>query len=525
MFMVKNSVVLVVLDGVGVAPAGSHNAVALAHLPNFKRLTETQKVLTLGAAGKYVGLNPDQMGNSEVGHNTMGAGQIIPQISQVVDQAFASGTVFQTPIWQNVINNVKSHQSTLHFMGIFSDGKVHSDISHLEQMLAQAFKQGIARVRLHILTDGRDVPPQSEPKYIQRIEQFIQQIGAQDYKIASGGGRMTITADRYENDWGMVEKGWCTHVLGEATQFPSASAAVEHYRSQDPELQDQYLPPFVVAENDQPIGTINDGDSVVYLDFRSDRALEITQAFTDPNFAAFDRQRVPEVYFAGMTEYNSDHHIPQNFLVPQPQIEHPLPEYLAQHRLRQFAISETVKFGHITYYFNGSRQKTPVGEDRVEIPSYTEPFDTRPWMKCAEITDQLVEAINSQQYDFLRINYPGGDMVGHFGDIDATRLALEAIDTSIGRIIEAAQKTESIVVITADHGNAEDLQNPDGSPKTAHTNSRVPCIIADYRQGQNPLRLVDGDFGLANLAASITIALGMAPDPAWLPPFLTCQNS
>ena len=518
--MAKNSVVLVVLDGVGVAPPSPHNAVAMAHLPNLKKLTETQKIITLGAAGKYVGLNDGQMGNSEVGHNTMGAGQIIPQISQVVDQAFASGTVFQSPVWQNVINNVKSHQSTLHFMGIFSDGKVHSDIAHLEQMLAQAYRQGIARVRLHILTDGRDVAPQSEPKYIQRIEQFIQQLGAEDYKIASGGGRMVITADRYENDWAMVEKGWRTHVIGEGTQFSSATAAVEYYRSQDPDLQDQYLPPFVVAENDQPIGAINDGDSVVYLDFRSDRALEITQAFTDPNFAAFNRQKIPQVYFAGMTEYNSDQHIPQNYLVPQPQVEHPLPEFLAQHQLRQFAISETVKFGHITYYFNGSRQKAPVGEDRVEIPSYTEPFDTRPWMKCAEITDKLVEAIDSKQYDFLRVNYPGGDMVGHFGDIDATRLALEAIDASIGRIIEAAQKTHSVVIITADHGNAEDLQNPDGSPKTAHTSSRVPCIFADYRQDQSPLQLADGDFGLANLSPSISTILGIPPHPSWLPSFI-----
>ena len=519
--MAKSSVILVVLDGVGIAPVSNSNAVATAHLPNLSHLIKTQHITTLGASGHYVGLADGQMGNSEVGHNTMGAGEVIPQIAMAVDQAFQSGRIFEGTVWRDAINNVQKHQSTLHFIGIISDGGVHSHISHLEQMLKQAHKQEVKRARIHILTDGRDVDPQSEPKYIDRIESFIESLGEDDYKIASGGGRMVITADRYENDWGMVEKGWRTHVLGEGKQFKNAKEAIKFHRQLKPDLQDQYIPPFVIAENGEPIGTINNGDSVIYLDFRSDRALEISKAFTEPRFRHFKRGRAPKIYFAGMTEYSTDDHIPANYLVSQPKFQHPLPQYLSQHNIKQFAISETVKFGHITYYFNGNRHKVPATESRLEIPSYTEPFDTRPWMKCAEITDELVKAIESKQHDFLRVNYPGGDMVGHFGDVDATKIALEAIDISLGRIVEVAQRVGAVLIITADHGNAEELRNKDGSPKTAHTTNRVPCIIADYRQDHSEIKIIEkGDFGLGNLASTISLLLGVSPHHAWLPAFI-----
>jgi 2,3-bisphosphoglycerate-independent phosphoglycerate mutase len=461
------------------------------------------------------------MGNSEVGHNTMGAGEVIPQIAMAVDQAFQSGRIFEGTVWRDAINNVQKHQSTLHFIGIISDGGVHSHISHLEQMLKQAHKQEVKRVRIHILTDGRDVDPQSEPKYIDRIESFIESLGEDDYKIASGGGRMVITADRYENDWGMVEKGWRTHVLGEGKQFKNAKEAIKFHRQLKPDLQDQYIPPFVIAENGEPIGTINNGDSVVYLDFRSDRALEISKAFTEPRFRHFKRGRAPKIYFAGMTEYSTDDHIPANYLVSQPKFQHPLPQYLSQHNIKQFAISETVKFGHITYYFNGNRHKVPATESRLEIPSYTEPFDTRPWMKCAEITDELLD--NLEKFDFVRVNFPGGDMVGHTADMEATIVAMESIDLSLARIAKKVDELGGVLIIAADHGNAEELLDKDGNKKTSHTLNKIPCIIYDNTENRYKYNTVPVyEPGLANLASTIAILLGQNDYPdSWEKPLIS----
>ncbi len=510
-------VVLVVMDGVGLRDQTAGNAVKQAHLETLNELMTKYPTAKLGAAGEYVGVPKDDMGNSEVGHNAMGAGEIVLQRSAKVEEDVRTGKIFETQTWHDITERIRAHNSTLHFMGIFSDGNVHSNIAHLEKMLAQAQKDGIARVRVHILIDGRDVPPQSEPKFIQRLEKFIHDLGDPDYKIASGGGRMVITCDRYENDWPMVEKGWHTHVLGEGRQFANATEAVETFRAETPGLQDQYMPAFVIAENGQPIGTINDGDAVVYIDFRADRAVEMAQAFTYDEFPHFDRVRRPDIYFTGMTEYNEDLHVPAHVLVGSPVFEHTLTEYLATKGVKQYAISETVKFGHITYYFNGNSYHIPEGEVDEEVPSYTEPFNTRPWMKCAEITDKLVEAIESGKYDFLRINYPGGDMVGHFGELEPTINAMEAIDISLKRIVEAVNKLGGITVITADHGNAEELLNEDGTAKTSHTTNRVPCIFVDDTENANLYRLSANDCGLANLASTIAILLGQEPHEAWLP--------
>ncbi len=513
----KGPVVLVVMDGVGLRDQTEGNAVKLAHLETLDTLMKKYPTASLGAAGEYVGVPKGDMGNSEVGHNAMGAGEIVLQRSAAVENDVSTGKIFDTQTWRDIVAQIHGHNSTLHFMGIFSDGNVHSNIAHLEKMLAQAQIDGINRVRIHILIDGRDVPPHSEPKFIHRIEEFIHRLGDPDYRIASGGGRMVITCDRYENDWPMVEKGWHTHVLGEGRQFTNATEAVETYRAETPDLQDQYMPAFVIADDGQPIGTINDGDAVVYIDFRADRAIEMAQAFTYEDFPHFDRVRHPKVYFAGMTEYNEDLHVPEHVLVGSPVFEHTLTEHLATQGIKQYAISETVKFGHITYYFNGNSYHIPDGEVDEEVSSYTEPFNTRPWMKCAEITDKLVEAIESGKYDFLRINYPGGDMVGHFGEMEPTIAAMEAIDISLKRIIEAVNKLGGITVITADHGNAEELLNEDGTPKTAHTTNRVPCIFVDDTENAELYKLSSDDRGLANLASTIAMLLGQEPYEAWLP--------
>ena len=513
----KGPVVLVVMDGVGLSDNEKYNAVKQAHLETLHSLMEKYPTAKLGAAGEYVGIPKGDMGNSEVGHNAMGAGEIVLQRSAAVENDVNTGEIFNTKTWLDIVERIHQNNSTLHFMGIFSDGNVHSNISHLEKMMAQAQKDGIERIRVHTLIDGRDVPPHSEPKYIQRLEKFVHELGDPDYKIASGGGRMVITCDRYENDWGMVEKGWHTHVLGEGRQFASATEAIETFRKETKDLQDQYMPAFVIAKDGEPIGKIQDGDAVVYIDFRADRAIEMAQAFTYNDFPHFDRVKRPDVYFAGMTEYNEDLHVPEHVLVGSPVFKHTLTKHLASRGKKQYAVSETVKFGHITYYFNGNSYEVPEGEVEEEVPSYLEPFDTRPWMKSAEITDKLLAAIESQKYDFLRINYPGGDMVGHFADMEATITAMEAIDISLKRIVDAVNKLGGITVITADHGNAEELADADGTPKTSHTTNRVPCIFVDETDNASKYRLSKGDRGLANLASTIAMLLGEEPDEAWLP--------
>ena len=350
----KGPVVLVVMDGVGLSDNEKYNAVTQAHLETLHSLMEKYPTAKLGAAGEYVGIPKGDMGNSEVGHNAMGAGEIVLQRSAAVENDVNTGEIFNTKTWLDIVERIHQNNSTLHFMGIFSDGNVHSNISHLEKMMAQAQKDGIERIRVHTLIDGRDVPPHSEPKYIQRLEKFVHELGDPDYKIASGGGRMVITCDRYENDWGMVEKGWHTHVLGEGRQFASATEAIETFRKETKDLQDQYMPAFVIANNGEPIGKIQDGDAVIYIDFRADRAIEMAQAFTYNDFPHFDRVKRPDVYFAGMTEYNEDLHVPEHVLVSSPVFKHTLTKHLASRGKKQYAVSETVKFGHITYYFKRS---------------------------------------------------------------------------------------------------------------------------------------------------------------------------
>lgn len=511
-------VVLVIMDGVGYSDKYEGNAVKQAKLETLNDIISKHKYTTLGAAGTYVGIPDGDMGNSEVGHNAIGTGEIVLQRSAAVQNDVATGKIFDSETWLDIVGRVTSKDSTLHFMGIFSDGNVHSDISHLEKMTAQAKKDGIKHIRVHMLADGRDVPPQSEPQFIQRYEHFVSNLGDKmDYRIASGGGRMVITADRYENDWGMVEKGWNTAVHGQGRQFSSATEAIETFRAEDPSIQDQYLPPFVIAENGEPIGKIQDGDALVYLDFRADRAIEMAMAFTYNDFPYFDRGRRPDVYFAGMTEYNEDLHVPEHTLVGTPKFRRPLTYHLAEHGVRQYAISETVKFGHVTYYFNGNSNEVPAGEVEVEVPSDTVPFNLRPWMKHAEIADKVIEAIESGQYQFLRVNFPGGDMVGHFGELEPTVISVESVDICLKRIIEAVNKLGGVTVVTADHGNAEELIDEHGNPKTSHTTNRVPFVIVDETENADKYELTPGDHGLGNIASTISMLLDVRPSDTWLP--------
>ncbi|HBK58081.1 MAG TPA: 2,3-bisphosphoglycerate-independent phosphoglycerate mutase, partial [Spirochaetaceae bacterium] len=370
----EGPVVLVIMDGVGYGAYKEGDAVLAADMRHFRVLEASCPATRLKAHGTAVGLPSDEdMGNSEVGHNAIGCGRVFAQGARLVNLSIESGSMFEEPVWKNLVDNVRSNASTLHFIGLFSDGNVHSHIDHLKAMLAQAWKEGVVRARIHILLDGRDVGSQSALDYVRPFETFLAQLRAQgaDYRIASGGGRQYITMDRYGADWQMVKRGWDCHVLGLGRRFTSAEEAITTYREENPGIIDQDIPEFVIVENGKPIGTIEDGDSVVFYNFRGDRAIEITAAFEQDNFDKFDRVRRPKVYYAGMMQYDGDLHVPKNFLVSPPAIDRTLGEYLVSTGLRSLAISETQKYGHVTYFFNGNRSGkfSETLEDYFEIPS------------------------------------------------------------------------------------------------------------------------------------------------------------
>ena len=512
-------VVLAILDGVGLAPDGPGNAVARARTPWLGQVSKNYLHVALEASGEAVGLLSGQMGNSEVGHNVIGSGQIVRQGIAKIEEAFRSGEVFSSEAWRGAITRIKSegiNSRTLHFSGIFSDGGVHSHISHLEQMVEQAYREGVRRMRIHAIFDGRDVLPQSEPRFIQRFEDFVLKFPDADIKIASGGGRMTTVADRYENDWNVVARGWDMMVNGEADYyFPSATEAINILRRINPEVQDQYLPAFVVVDSqEKPVGKIEKGDALIYFDFRADRAIEIAMAFTYYDFPYFNRgdYSPDDVYFVGMTEYNSDTHVPEHRLVEPVQINETLNQFLGSREISELAISETVKFGHVTYYFNGNSYDKANGEEFIQMDSYTEPFETRPWMRTAEITDRVIEEM--PKYKFIRVNYPGGDMVGHTADVEATIVAMEAIDLSLARLAKRVDELGGCLVVVADHGNAEELLDANGQSKTSHTTNKVPCIFYDNTKNRNKYQLSPVDEpGLANLAATIAVLLGQDDYP------------
>ena len=436
--------------------------------------------------------------------------------------------MFQSNSWQEIAS-VKDTGKTLHFIGLFSDGNVHSHIDHLKAMVEQAKKEGVKTVRVHILIDGRDVGETSALEYITPFEAFLSDLNGDgfDAKIASGGGRMNITMDRYEADWSMVERGWKTHVLGDARQFASATEAVETYRKELGCI-DQDLPAFVIAENGAPVGTIEDGDSVVFYNFRGDRAIEISKAFDDKEFDKFDRVRVPAVTYAGMLEYDGDLHIPSRYLVSPPEIKGTMGEFLANTGVTQYALSETQKFGHVTYFWNGNKSGKFDEETETyeEIKSDVIPFEQRPWMKCAEITDRLIEVANEGKYRFMRVNFPNGDMVGHTGNYLATVVSVEALDLQLARILEVVDKLGGVALITADHGNADEMCEVDkktGEPKldkegnmkskTSHTLNPVPCIIYDNKFADNYKIIEKDTYGLSNIAATLVNLMGYeAPD-------------
>ena len=533
---VNGPVLTIVMDGVGIAPDNKANAVKRAFTPTLDSLLANYPTVSLKAHGTAVGLpSDDDMGNSEVGHNALGAGQVFAQGAKLVSQSIENGKMFASDTWNTLVNGVKTNGTTLHFIGLFSDGNVHSHIDHLKAMLAQAKAEGVAKVRIHILIDGRDVGETSALDYILPFEDYLASLrsGSFDVKIASGGGRMQITMDRYEANWKMVEDGWKTHVLGEGRTFASAEEAVKTYRAELGVI-DQDLPPFVIAEDGKPVGTIEDNDSVIFYNFRGDRAIEISKTFeAGSDFDKFDRVRVPSVLFAGMLEYDGDLHIPSRYLVSPPEITNTMSEYLADTGVSQLAISETQKFGHVTYFWNGNKSGkfSEELETYIEVPSDIVPFEQRPWMKCAEITDKLIELLEEGKYTYYRVNFPNGDMVGHTGNIQATICSMEALDLQLARILKVVDSLGGVALITADHGNADEMYEIDkktGEPKvdkngnfkakTSHTLNPVPCIIYDNRPEEEKGYTVKedkGTFGLSNVAATMVNLMGYEAPAMW----------
>ena len=525
----RGPVVLVIMDGVGYGKYADGDAVKASRMANLDWLTANSPHTQLKAHGTAVGLPSDaDMGNSEVGHNAMGCGRVFAQGAKLVSGAIASGSMFEGATWKKLIAAVKANNGALHFIGLLSDGNVHSHQDHLKAMIAQAYKEGVQKLRVHALLDGRDVDPTSALDYITPMEEYLASFSGVDYCIASGGGRMYITMDRYNANWDMVERGWKAHVLGRGREFASATEAIKAYRTENPGLLDQDMHEFVITRDGRPVGTIEDGDSVIYFNFRGDRALEMTRAFETPEGGdlPFDRVRVPKVEYAGMMEYDGDLHIPHQYLVSPPSIDRTMGEYLTATGVHLMAISETQKYGHVTYFFNGNKlgKFDEKLEDYIEIKSDVVPFEQRPWMKCAEIADAVIDAIKSGRYQHIRLNFPNGDMVGHTGVFNAVVCSMEAMDLQIGRIKQAVEETGGILCITADHGNSDDMyehakdgsvkQNNDGSPKakTSHSLNPVPAIIYDPEyKGEYDQSALNSGLGISSWPATIMQLMGFVP--------------
>lgn len=526
----KGPVVILVADGVGVAPAGPSNAVTEANTPTLDKLAAQTLYTELAAHGTAVGLpSDDDMGNSEVGHNALGAGRIFAQGAKLVNQALDSGEVYQTTVWQEAIEHGRNN--TLHLLGLHSDGNIHAHTQHLYALMRKAAEQGVKECCIHILLDGRDVAARSALVYIEQTEALINEINEQydsNFRIASGGGRMEITMDRYEADWDMVRRGYHCHTHGVGQMFDCATDAVEAmYESTGKD--DQYLPAFVIAKDGEPVGRMQDGDAVILFNFRGDRAIEISLAYERDDFGKFDRNEHrphPKLYYAGMLQYDGDEFIPAQYLVNPPDIDRTMGEYLCAEGVKLFAISETQKYGHVTFFWNGNRSGyiDKDLETYIEIPSDNVEFNQAPAMKAREITAKTIELIESGDYQFGRLNIANGDMVGHTGDLAAAIEAMEVVDECVAKLIDAVEKAGGILLYTADHGNADIMYTEkDGvrTPKTSHTLSPVPFAIVDPNyQGEYELT-PPGDAGLTHIAATAINLLGFEAPDDYQPSLLT----
>jgi len=528
-FTGKRPVLLIVMDGWGMGRGGPEDAIAQSGTPVFDRLWERCAHTTLMTHGPYVGLPAAKdLGGSEVGHLTMGAGKILDQGPTRINKAIKDGSFYQSEALKQVIDTCEKG-GTLHLLGLLSDGNIHSHIDHFIALIDHAFEKGVRRLRLHALLDGRDVGIQSAEKYVARIEEGFSYINSHagfDYRIASGGGREQVIMDR-DNNWQKVRQGWDAMVHGVAdNRFHCMMDAINHFRSETKGIVDQDLPGFVIVDqNGQAIGKVADGDAVVMVNFRGDRAIEITEAFCLDEFSGFDRGgaqgRGPAVSYAGMMVYDEDRNLPELQLMGPTKVPEPFGKRISELGMKQFRLTETQKYPHVTFFFNGGYREPldPLTEDYILIPSDKGiSFSDKPAMKAPEIADRAVELIASGKYDFGLINFANADMVGHCGHIAPAIAAIEAVDHAVGRIVDALEKVGGAALITADHGNAEEMQVETAGghePSTKHSINPVPCILFDPAyDGSYSLREPDGSGdimttpGLSHIAATLFEMMG-----------------
>ena len=527
-FSGRGPLIHVVLDGWGVGAADGTNAVNKANLPVMSRLIRGCPYTQLWTHGKYVGLpNEKDMGGSEVGHMTMGAGMVMEQGPTLIQNLLQSGEFFENPVLSRIIQNCVERDTPLHLLGLLSNGNIHSHVDHTEALIRHAFQSGIRRCYLHALLDGRDVGVQSALDFTEPFEKLFSELKGQrpriDYAFASGGGREVITMDR-DNNWEKIETGWQIHVHGQSeNQFPSIRDAIEHFRKQNPEIIDQDIPGFVIIRNGEAVGRIEDQHALIFTNFRGDRATEFSQAVLADDFPYFERYRCPEVLFAGMTQYDQDNQIPPDYLVGTPVVEEPFGKRILELGLKQFRLSETQKFAHVTFFYNGGYREPldPLLENYHFIASDKIPsFAERPAMKAPGISKKAVEFINSGEYQYGLINFANADMVGHTGDLQATVRAVEAVDAALDNIVRAIDAVNGLLVITADHGNADEMlisnQNGTLEISTKHSLNPVPFLIYDpLYNGDYRLKPFGQDYNnnLSNIAATNFLLLGQAvPD-------------
>ena len=527
-FSGRGPLIHVVLDGWGVGVADETNAVNRANLPVMSRLIRGCPYTQLWTHGKYVGLpNEKDMGGSEVGHMTMGAGMVMEQGPTLIQNLLQSGEFFENPVLSRIIQNCVERDTPLHLLGLLSNGNIHSHVDHTEAIIRHAFQSGIRRCYLHALLDGRDVGVQSALDFTEPFEKLFSELKGQrpgiDYAFASGGGREVITMDR-DNNWEKIETGWQIHVQGQSeNQFPSIRDAIEHFRKQNPEIIDQDIPGFVIIRNGEAVGRIEDQHALIFTNFRGDRATEFSQAVLADDFPYFERYRCPEVLFAGMTQYDQDNQIPPDYLVGTPVVEEPFGKRILELGLKQFRLSETQKFAHVTFFYNGGYREPldPLQENYHFIASDKIPsFAERPAMKAPGISKKAVEFINSGEYQYGLINFANADMVGHTGDFQATVRAVEAVDTALDNIVRAIDAVNGLLVVTADHGNADEMlisnQNGTLEISTKHSLNPVPFLIYDpLYNGDYRLKPFGQDYNnnLSNIAATNFLLLGQAvPD-------------
>ena len=527
-FSGRGPLIHVVLDGWGVGAADETNAVNRANLPVISRLIRGCPYTQLWTHGKYVGLpNEKDMGGSEVGHMTMGAGMVMEQGPTLIQDLLQSGEFFENPVLSRIIQNCVERDTPLHLLGLLSNGNIHSHVDHTEAIIRHAFQSGIRRCYLHALLDGRDAGVQSALDFTEPFEKLFSELKGQrpgiDYAFASGGGREVITMDR-DNNWEKIETGWRIHVQGQSeNQFPSIRDAIEHFRKQNPEIIDQDIPGFVIIRNGEAVGRIEDQHALIFTNFRGDRATEFSQAVLADDFPYFERYRCPEVLFAGMTQYDQDNQIPPDYLVGTPVVEEPFGKRILELGLKQFRLSETQKFAHVTFFYNGGYREPldPLKENYHFIASDKIPsFAERPAMKASGISKKAVEFINSGEYQYGLINFANADMVGHTGDFQATVRAVEAVDSALDNIVRAIDAVNGLLVITADHGNADEMliSNQNGTLEISakHSLNPVPFLIYDpLYNGDYRLKPFGQEYNnnLSNIAATNFLLLGQAvPD-------------